>query len=135
MVDHQIVNLQFGEDVYVSFTMSAFNRGGRSIRIMGTKGEIEARMAGNEILVRDLATGRVRTHDCHAAGETIVSGHGGGDSGIIRALRDLLHGKRWPSVSDIAESCDNHMIAFAAEQSRLQGGRMIDMDDFLHGIR
>ena len=132
VVDHQIVNLEFEDDVTVSFTMSAFNLGGRVIRIMGTKGEIQAKMEDGEIIVYNIETKEKRVHDINTkCGETIVSGHGGGDVGIIRALRDLLDGKRWGSVCDVRESADNHTIAFAAEASRLHGGELVTIDDFV----
>ncbi len=137
VVDHQVVNLEYEDDICVSFTMSAFNLGGRVIRIMGTKGEIEARMEGNVIKVRNLITKTERDHDAHAkvAGETIVSGHGGGDSGIIRALRDLLHGERWGSVCEIRESADSHIAAFAAEESRRRGGELVYIDEFVKNVK
>ena len=133
VVDHQIVNLQFEDDVIVSFTMSAFNFGGRRMRIMGTKGEIEAFAENNKITVYNLETGARREHDCNSAlaGDTIVSGHGGGDQGIIASLKDLLNGISNNSVCSIRESCDNHMIAFAAEESRLAGGKLVKMDEFM----
>ena len=133
VVDHQVVNATFGEDVYVSFTMSAFNLGGRRLRIMGTKGEIEASAEGNKITVYNLETGKSREHDCNSAlsGSTIVSGHGGGDQGIIASLKNLLDGIKDKSVCSICESCDNHMIAFAAEESRLAGGTLVKMDEFM----
>ncbi len=132
VVDHQVVNLQFSDDVYVSFTMSAFNKGGRRLRVMGTKGEIEGITEGNVITVHNLETGKSRSHDCNSTvgGDTIVSGHGGGDNGIIASLKDLLNGIRSKSVCGIRESCDNHMIAFAAEESRLAGGKLVRMDEF-----
>ncbi len=130
VVDHQVVNLEFEDDVTVSFTMSAFNFGGRAIRIMGTKGEIDAKMEGNEIKVYSFDTKQWRDVDCDGiADQTIVSGHGGGDDGIIFALRDLMDGKASKSICGIAESCDNHMIAFAAEESRLSG-RVVSLDEY-----
>jgi len=132
VVDHQIVNLQFEDDIFVSFTMSAFNLGGRRTRVMGTKGEIEANAETNEIKVYNLETGECRSHDCNstACGGTIVSGHGGGDNGIVASLKELLNGIADKSVCGIRESCDNHMIAFAAEESRLAGGKLVIMDEF-----
>ena len=130
VVDHQVVNLEFEGDVTVSFTMSAFNQGGRFIRIMGTKGEIEAKMEGNEIKVYSFDTKQWHSVDCDGIGDqSIVSGHGGGDDGIIFALRDLMDGKASKSVCGIAESCDNHMIAFAAEESR-KSGRVVSLDEY-----
>ena len=132
VVDHQTVNLRFGDDVYVDFTMSAFTKGGRALRVMGTKGEINAIMDGNKVSVYNFITREERVHDCDATttGEMITGGHGGGDEGIIYALKELLCGSRSKSVCEIGESCDNHMIAFAAEQSRLNDGKTVYMDEF-----
>lgn len=131
VVDHQTVNMRFGKDVYVDFSMNAFNKGGRTIRIMGTKGEINAKMSGDDIEIFNFITRETRKFDFDfaAAGEMITGGHGGGDTGIILALRDLLNGKRSKSVCEIAESCDNHMISFAAEESRLTG-KVINMAEY-----
>jgi predicted dehydrogenase len=131
VVDHQTVNMKFGNDVYVDFAMSAFNKGGRVLKIMGTKGEINARMSDNHIEIYDFLTGETEVYDTDARlnGETILGGHGGGDTGIILALRDMCKGKISKSVCDIAESCDNHMMSFAAEESRLTG-KVIDMEKF-----
>ena len=130
VVDHQVVNLEFEDNVTVSFTMSAFNQGGRFIRIMGTKGEIEAKMEGNEINVYRFDERKWHSVDCNGVSDqSIVSGHGGGDDGIIFALRDLMDGKASKSVCGISESCDNHMIAFAAEESR-RSGRVVSLDEY-----
>ena len=40
VVDHQVVNLEYESGCTASFTMSAFNKGGRFIRIFGTEGEL-----------------------------------------------------------------------------------------------
>jgi predicted dehydrogenase len=85
VVDHQTVNMRFGDDVYVDFSMNAFTKGGRVIRIMGTKGEINAAMEGNKISVYSFITQTTREHDCNAAvsGEMITGGHGGGDKVML----------------------------------------------------
>ena len=131
VVDHQTVNMRFGKDVYVDFSMSAFTRGGRTLKIMGTKGEIDAKMGGNDIEVFNFEKREPYKYDVNAAvtGEMITGGHGGGDTGIIYALRELLNGNRSKSVCEIAESCDNHMISFAAEESRLTG-KVVNMAEF-----
>jgi predicted dehydrogenase len=130
VVDHQVVNLEFEGGVTVSFTMSAFNKGGRFIRIMGTRGEITATMKSPIIQVYDFETRTTKEIDINAGtDDSIVGGHGGGDTGIILALRDLLNGKVDRSVCGIRESCDNHMIVFAAEESR-RLGTVVSMEEF-----
>ena len=87
--------------------------------------------------MRNLITKTERDHDAHAkvADESIVSGHGGGDSGIIRALRDLLRGERWGSICEVRESAESHMVAFAAEESRRRGGELVYVDEYVGSIK
>lgn len=123
VVDHQAVNLEFEGGVTANFTMSAFNRGGRSIRIMGTKGEITAAMNSPEFSVYDFLTKQTKQLKvCDVvADQTIRGGHGGGDTGIVHAFADLLEGKA-PGLRDsLKASYESHKIAFAAEESRLTG--------------
>ncbi len=123
VVDRQTVNLEFEGGVLASFTMSAFNKGGRYTRIMGTKGEMISSMDSDTVKIYDFDTREEREFNISSDFKdiSIVGGHGGGDNGIIEALRDLLSGKTSVSLCDIKESCDNHMIAFAAESSRING--------------
>ena len=44
VVDHQVVNMEFEGGCTASFTMSAFNKGGRFTKIFGDKGEMDANM-------------------------------------------------------------------------------------------
>ena len=134
VVDHQIVNMEFEDDILVSFTMSAFNThsGGRTIHIMGTQGELIASANKETITYHDLRTEEVREIPIAdtVANDSITSGHGGGDSGIMNSLYELLvTGKTDPSLSDIAISVKNHMIVFAAEASRREG-RVVDVAEF-----
>ena len=131
VVDHQVVNMLFEDDIIMTFTMSAFNKGGRSISIMGTKGHLTAAMTDTIIRIYDFETKSVKEIDLNAENtdDSIVGGHGGGDWGIMLALRDLLEGVPNDSACDIRESCDNHLIAFAAEESRLTG-KVVDMDEY-----
>ena len=130
VVDHQTVNLEFEDGITVSFTMAAFNYGGRYIRIMGTDGELSASMSDDFITFFDFAT---RTYTQIPIADAIVgasmnSGHGGGDTGIMRALADKLNGRE-ADICDLRETYISHLIAFAAEESRLTG-KVIDMEEF-----
>lgn len=139
VVDHQTVNMLFEDDVLVTFTMNAFNAGGRFIHIMGTKGEIRAALDGGapiEITYLYEAPGvphKKETIDLKAD-NSITSGHGGGDAGIIGALHDYLLGEYdGKSIPTIAETYYNHMITFAAEESRLQN-KVIDVEEYIASI-
>lgn len=123
VVDHQVVNMQFEGGCTVSFTMSAFNKGGRYMRIMGTKGEIWADIEEDNIKIYDFktqTTNLINIYETNADG-SILSGHGGGDTGIMDDLYEFLSGTyKGKSIAGINVSNDNHLIVFAAEKSRLE---------------
>ena len=98
---------------------------------MGTKGELSGEMK-DVVYFYDFATGTTREIPLSEAvtNDTIDGGHGGGDDGIILALRDRLNGEKGNvAICSIEETCRNHLIAFAAEESRLTG-RVVDMKEF-----
>ena len=135
VVDHQVVNLEFEDGVVVDFNMCAFNQGGRYIRIMGTKGEIYNVGDDGRLKLFDFATRQIEEIDVYAYGNTIDSGHGGGDAGIIRALYDYITtGEVTEQLSEIGISVKNHMIVFAAEQARLTG-QVVDVEEFKKTIQ
>lgn len=135
VVDHQTVNMEMEDGTTVSMTMTAFTKGGRETRIMGTKGELRAVMSaenGKQFEFFDFGSRKLKYLDSQITtlGDSITSGHGGGDEGIIDALYDYLTDViTAEDVSEIGISCKNHMLAFAAEESRLNG-RIVDMKEF-----
>lgn len=131
VVDHQTVNLLFEDDITVTFNMNAFNKGGRYIHIMGTKGEVNAALDGDApIRFFDFATRE--TEEIAMSGKDGISGgHGGGDEGIIIDLYEYLNGTyEGKSVPEIDESTENHLIAFAAEESR-KTNTVVDFDEYV----
>ncbi len=136
VVDHQTVNLEYEDGATVVFTMSAFNKGGRRIRIMGTKGELEGDMSQDFVTLYDFATCQTEKIPILNAvtDETIHGGHGGGDLGIIRAFCQYLTGTYTGfSVTDITTSVENHLVTFAAEDARLSGS-VITVEDYIKGL-
>lgn len=122
VVDHQIVNMVFEDNITVSFTMCAFSKEcWRETTLLCTLAEIH--VTEDTIVIEPFNGGKI-TIDIPSP----ESGHGGGDSGIITAVYQYLcgeyHGK---SLSDITTSYENHLLSFAAEQSRQNGGQVIDM--------
>lgn len=133
VVDHQIVNMQFGDDRHVTLTMSAFNKGGRISTFMGTKGELRADMGKQSLEFYDFATREItQIYDAAAMyDQTIAGGHGGGDYGIIEDLYEYIaNNNPSNSISDISISCRSHLICFAAEESRLNH-TVVDMDEYI----
>ena len=131
VVDHQTVNMLFEDNVTATFTMNAFNKGGRFIHIMGTKGELHAAMDDLQSPIRIYDFETKKTIEIPvAAQDGITNGHGGGDEGIINSLYDYLIGEyKGFSISDIRTSVNNHLIVFAAEKSRKEG-TVVDLEEF-----
>ncbi|NMA85560.1 MAG: Gfo/Idh/MocA family oxidoreductase [Epulopiscium sp.] len=127
VVDHQVVNMEFANKVTVAFTMCAFtNEVSRTMKLMGTKGEIRAVMEKNLIEVTDFSTGKIE----QIIYDEAVHGHGGGDYGIMKDFVEQVRisGKE-ESITSASTSVQSHLMAFAAEKSRLEG-RVIDIEDF-----
>lgn len=136
-VDHQVVNLEYDDGVTVSFTMSAFNKGGRKIQIMGTKGELNASMGSEYVELFDFKTRKTEKIyiNNYVNDESIKGGHGGGDQGIIQAFCEYLGGTyTGKSICDITTSVENHLVAFAAEKSRVE--RIpVKMNEYVDDLR
>ncbi len=122
VVDHQVVNMEFEGGITASFTMNAFNKGGRYIRIFGTKGELYANMSDTEITVYTFEDKQHHSYPVVKTEESILGGHGGGDQGIVSELHEYLSGNYtgW-CAANIQVSVQNHMIGFAAEKARHNG--------------
>ena len=130
VVDHQVVNMEFEGGVTVSFSMNAFNEGGRYIRIFGTKGELYANASDTELRVYTFEDKVCHMVPVEETEESILGGHGGGDAGIVVELYDYLSGSYngW-CAADIAVSVQNHLIGYAAEESR-HNATVVDVEQF-----
>jgi predicted dehydrogenase len=118
VVDHQVVNLLFEGERTASFTMTAFTQAGyRRTRIFGTRGELEG--DGERIQVHDFLTDRTEVHETAPAASAGLSGHGGGDYGVMDAfVRAVAHRDRSLILSGPEETLESHLMVFAAEQAR-----------------
>ncbi len=133
VVDHQVVNVEFGGGVTASFSVHGHSYlEGRQIRVDGTAGSLEGwfGQAGQELFFYDHRRGgRRRLWRSYNP----FKGHGGGDDGLMeqftRQIEAALHGK--PLTDDsgsAAASLRSHLLCFAAERSRLSGA-VVRMDD------
>lgn len=128
VVDHQVVSMSFASGATATFTMTAFTqRCYRTVRIMGTMGELEGDMLSDRITVRRFGE---PDEVIDLAGAEGMSGHGGGDEGIMDALCRLMLRSETTAPTSIDASVESHVMALAAEASRLDGGRSIDLATF-----
>lgn len=128
VVDHQVVNMEFEGGTTASFSMSGFTREQTRItQIMGTKGEIRGNMSDNSISIFDYLT----KHETVINFDNPVGGHGGGDKGIVSSfLEEIKSGGLEESISSASASMRSHLMALAAEDSRLNKGQSIEIDEY-----
>ena len=128
VVDHQVVNLELEGGATVSFTMCAFTKEcARRIRIMGTMGEIVGDMERNTIEVLPFV-GESDLIDVNTLTEDF-SGHGGGDARMVDDLLHLVSGENegGEMLTSISRSVESHLVALAAEYSRLNHGAVVEL--------
>lgn len=129
VVDHQVVNMEFEDQITATLTMSAFTHElSRTIRILGTKGEIQGNMNHHQLFI----------HPFGLSPESITVSpydfgqHYGGDYGL---LRHFLQQCREPQHRDNQTYCKeiltSHILAWAAEESRLSG-QTIEIHDWIN---
>ncbi len=119
VVDHQSTILELEDGVTVTMTVSAFTdyRHGRTIHVMGSHGEIRAKMSDETIEVTNFRDGSVRTTENPLPGG-MGDGHGGGDMGLIASFVRMEQGDESAVTSTIRDSIQSHLICIAAEESR-----------------
>ena len=128
VVDHQVVSMEFAGGVTATLTVCAFTgENTRTVKLMGSRGELRGHLDKGEIELRDFLTGQ----------ETLVhvptgGGHAGGDAAMMEELLKHLQALRKDgSVAGgmstaLESSLESHFLAFAAERSRLEG-RLVDL--------
>ena len=134
VVDHQTVNMEFKSGATgVLFMHGHSHEEGRTMRYDGTRATLRGKFAygvGNAIEIHDHLTGRVELidHQARAGHHTMAAGHGGGDAGVmtafVKALRDP-----GTALTTARESLESHLMAFAAEEARVNG-TIVSMDEF-----
>jgi len=127
VVDHQVVNMLMENGATLTLTMCAFTTAGsRALTIMGTKGDIRADMSANTIRV--CAFGQEpEVIDVNKLADDF-SGHGGGDARLLRQFIDIVGGAEPDSrVTTLEASVESHLVALAAEESRLNNGKPIEI--------
>lgn len=127
VVDHQIVNMQMEGGASLSLTMSAFTSiGGRTIKVMGTLGALWGDMHENKIRIG--VFGKEPQVIDLGREEKDFAGHGGGDRLLMEQFVDLMQGKEPDgTITTLETSVESHLVALAAEKSRLENGESIEI--------
>lgn len=127
VVDHQIVNMQMEGGASLSLTMSAFTSiGGRTIKVMGTLGDLWGDMHENKIRIGFF--GKEPQVIDLGKEEKDFAGHGGGDRLLMEQFVDLMQGKEPDgTITTLETSVESHLVALAAEKSRLENGESIEI--------
>ena len=129
VVDHQSVVIEFENGTTVTHNMVGGSaKPCRSIHILGTKGEIRGDMEDGNYVVRfpDATKGNVFKEESYEVNVTDDM-HGGGDLRLVEDFISVLKGNE-PSISStqIEDSINGHLIAFAADES-MENKNVVDL--------
>ncbi len=130
VVDHQIVLMEFEDGVSASFTMHGHSfEEGRTLRVDGSQATLLGKLSWNQTFleIRDHRAMTTQRFDFPNALE--AGGHGGGDEGLMQAFVSTLNEGDVDPMTSARASLESHLMAFAAEQARLEG-RVIEMAVF-----
>lgn len=128
VVDHQVVNLEMEGGLTVNFTMTAFTEEvSRYSKYMGTCGQMIADMKTNIIEIERFGYPKEIVDMGVLEGH---AGHGGGDPVIVSDFLDYLNGKECKGITSLSDSLESHFICMAAEKSRVNDGKMIELREF-----
>ncbi|NOZ26772.1 MAG: Gfo/Idh/MocA family oxidoreductase [Chloroflexi bacterium] len=132
VVDHQVVNMELEGGTSVSMIMHGHShKEGRTMRYDGTRATLLGRYYLDEqwIEIHDHLTGRVeRVEFPMASAGAGATGHASGDQGLMAAFVRAVNGTE-PALTTARDSLESHLMAFAAEEARLNGS-VIDMKEF-----
>jgi predicted dehydrogenase len=115
VVDNQTVQIEFEDDIHVSFTMCGHNGTERRMtKISMTNGEIEYDGMSNIIKVHSFEPLLEEAIKVNVTGT-----HGGGDRAIMDNFIDAIEsGDKSILLTPIKDSLEGHLMVFAAETSR-----------------
>lgn len=132
VVDHQVVIMEFEGKETATFTMSAFTVSDeRHIKIMGTKGDIIADLESCLVNITPFGQ-KTEVIDINAIADNNDGGHSGGDLRIVDNVVNMIaNGNIGDNLTSIDASIHSHVMALAAEYSRLNHGKSIKLDDFI----
>ena len=134
VVDNQTLIMQFENGVTATLKMEGFTyRGGRDFRFFGTEGEIELFEEEDRMILRRYLETPIEwkiselNDDLGGQGDGL---HGGGDHRMFDALYNIYFEDKLNASSSIENSVESHYMALAAEKSRLNGGKLVEISEY-----
>ncbi len=125
VADHQSVQMQFENGITATFNVTAFTKEpGRITIFRFSEGELLYEEEKGTIIEKPFRGENV-VHRMSDLKDTM--GHGGGDDGIVNALYAALTGEKTEADTSLENSIESHIMAIAAEDSRLAGGKFVEM--------
>lgn len=134
VVDHQSVLVNFASGATGTHNMTGGSASPlRSVRVIGTKGEIYGEFENNYIKIMTINPDPGKDFDVEELDvnqiEKITSGHGGGDENLTKDFIKFIRGdKTSVSCTTIWDSVAGHEIIFLADKSREQGGALVEVN-------
>ena len=134
VVDNQTLIMQFENGITATLKMEGFTyRGGRDFRFFGTEGEIEVFEEEDRMILRRYLEAPIEWKISELQDDLGGQGaglHGGGDQRMFDALYNIYFEDKFNASSSIECSVESHYMALAAEESRLNGGKLVEIADY-----
>ncbi len=131
-LDHQVISMELEESITSTFTMTAFESG-RHIEIYGTNGVLKGgdtlRNQFNSEIVFLPHSGEVKTFNVTENLNSVQLRIERDKRLVDRLYSEMTKPNDILLETDISSSVHSHIIAFAAEKSRLNNS-VIDLNDF-----
>ena len=129
VVDNQTTIMQFENGITATLKMEAFVKdGGRDIRFFGTEGELSLCEGEGTITLKKYFGPNTVWKLTDLTDD--LEGHGGGDHRMIDQLYKLMTDSNATADTSIDNSLESHYIALAAEESRLNGGKLVFINEY-----
>ncbi len=128
VADNQSVMISFQNGVKATFRATAFTKDtGRITIFYCSDGQIVYEESKGVVIERPFIGDDV-VHSAENAKDAF--GHGGGDEGLIGKLYEALSNKIRDTDTSLDKSIESHLMAIAAEDSRLRGGAVVYLKNY-----
>ncbi|MFN2302733.1 MAG: Gfo/Idh/MocA family protein, partial [Anaerolineales bacterium] len=120
VVDHQVVEMVFESGITATLTMHGHSHEeGRTLRMDGSRATLLGKFSYSQswIEVHDHTSSKIERFTFPSAVDQ-TAGHGGGDAGLMAGFVAALQDERI-ELTSARDALESHLLAFAAEEARL----------------